>query len=366
MDQAQRLRDYTAQLRQQSATPGLGFARLAIAKALGKARGTAALDVARSRWGADSEPARIIKADVTGGSLGQSWGSLGDAQHVMIEFVEAAQSLEVISRLPGLRRVSAGVPGVSVTNSAVAYWVGEAKAIPMSRQVLNRDVLQAKKLAVLIAFTNEILEAGTPQSEQIILNDMLKAVVKQADLAFVSDDAATATTPAGIAHGVDSPQSVESTGDLADDVAQALEGFAGDLASAAWIMAPLLAAAINLLADGRGAGSTVHALGGSLVGLPVVTSEACETDTIILLDGSSVLLLDEGASIDLSRSGTVEMTDNPSGHGLSPLDSMDTNIVSLFQNSMTALLITRRMNWRVARQGAVSVITGADYGAVSS
>jgi hypothetical protein len=132
-------------------------------------------------------------------------------------------------------------------------------------------------------------------------------------------------------------------------------------------MSPKLAAKLGLRAGGRGAAADLGARGGSLAGLPAIVSAACQASsdghTITLLDAGSICTVDEGAELALSRQATVEMDTAPTGDTTTPA-AASTAMVSLFQTDSVGLIVTRAMNWKLARPGAVVCIAGADYAGV--
>lgn len=82
-----------------------------------------------------------------------------------------------------------------------------------------------------------------------------------------------------------------------------------------------------------------------------------------MLDAGSICMVDEGAELALSRQATVEMDSAPTGDTTTPAAST-TAMVSLFQTDSVGLIVTRRMNWKLARAGSVVCITGASYAGV--
>src|SRR5690606_8436730 len=138
-------------------------------------------------------------------------------------------------------------------------------AIPLSRVTLNNPRLPGRKVAALLVVTLDALRA--PMADEALRVDLLRAVTEATDAAFLAwsntDDGAR---PGGIAYGA---AEIVSTGDLGDDLADAIEAFTGDLNTATWVMHPRTAAMIALRLGGVGIASDLGARGGSLLGLPV-------------------------------------------------------------------------------------------------
>jgi HK97 family phage major capsid protein len=71
-----------------------------------------------------------------------------------------------------------------LSTGATAYWVGEAQATTNSDPGTGQTLLEAKKLAVRIAFNNEYLRFGMPGTEALFRHDMARVAGLKADLAM--------------------------------------------------------------------------------------------------------------------------------------------------------------------------------------
>lgn len=358
---------------------GAAFTRSAIALAatVGETPHAAAA-YAAERWGPSSEVATALarKSAVSGaGTQSGAWGAeLVGADNAATEFVELVRPMTIIGKLKGLRRVPALAPVVVQSGGAVAYWVGPGAPRPLSPMAFNREVLQPRTVAAISVFSNELLRDATIPAETSIRDDLVAACASAIDATFI-DPANTGsdTMPVSITHGA---TSVASSGnDLAIDIDAALAAFEGSLTTAAWICHPRLAVAIALHASSTTSGGPgglacdVGALGGTLVGLPLITSEAVpfsldDGADLVLVDARNIAIADEGAATAMSRVGTIEMSSAPTGNTVTP--TAMTSMVSLFQTESAALLVNRQVNWKVGSAGAVVVVTGCQYGGVAS
>jgi HK97 family phage major capsid protein len=290
-----------------------------------------------------------------------SWPELYDADSGAVEFVGLANALTLVGRLP-MRRVPPRTPGVFATGGASSSWVREGSAIPMSLMALDRATLDPLKVASLSAFSMEVAQSGSPESEALILGELLRAVALGTDQAFISSLNAgiAGAMPSAITYNLDAAFVIAGSGTLADDLQDMISAFRGGLASAAFCLHPKTAAAINLQSGGLGAGASVNVLGGTLVGLPAYTSEACEEDEIALLDADAILVTDLGATVERSTHATVEADSSPAGEGFSPTSASAT-LLSFFQSDLVGVKVTRAVNWKAARPGTVVLLTGASY-----
>ncbi len=341
---------------------GMTFVRMMIAKALAEP-GVPPEVFAAHRWGPRSAPANILSKALVAGGSSSTLPELVGLDQVAAEFLSAVAQRAVIGRMPYLRRVPENRPYVDVANSSTSYWTGEGRGAPISTLALGRDSLTAFDLITLLVFTNEILNDATPEGENQIRIDMIKACAKQADLSFIGhpNSGVSGVEPASIT--ADAP-TVTATGNLKYDLAALVETFAGDLETASFVMHPRTAVEIAL-SGATGLGSDIGARGGTLLGLPALTSAACEFDssggTIALADGAGVALVDVGIDVSKSNATSIEMSDVPTADTSSPTGA--SMLISMFQAELTAMKVVRHVNWKVARPGAVCCLVDCDYSA---
>lgn len=77
---------------------------------------------------------------------------------------------------------------VSLTQGAVAHWVTEGAAIPVSEQAFaETPLLRPKELAGLVPVSNKLLKAAseTPAVEEVVREDVGEVLALRADLAFM-------------------------------------------------------------------------------------------------------------------------------------------------------------------------------------
>lgn len=340
---------------------GMDFARLGIAKALTTT--TVAPALAAARWGRDTSVYAILqKAAVSGGDTSGDWSGLVDLNAAAREFLDAVAPATILGKLEGLRRVPANVSYVRTATAAIAYWVGESKAIPVSPLAFNRSRMAALKVAALVVFSKELLENASPEAEALVRRDLIRAAAIATDAAFITPTNAgvAGLMPASITNGA---TSFASTSNLSDDLTNMIAAFGGDFRTAAFVLSPQLAAQIALNTGGKGLGAGLGLRGGELMGLPAIVSRSSAADSdgavLVLVDAANVVAVDEGAEIALAGQATIEMADNPSGATDTPT-SMGSTRVSLFSTDSAALRLTRLVNW-AANPGSVVVVTGAAY-----
>lgn len=334
------------------------FTRAVIALAKGGGKFGEAARFAAERWGADSQPARILRAAVGAGTLGDDdWGGslVGAWQNAVREYFDLVAETSIAGRLTNLRRVPLRVRVVNAASGAGAYWIGEGAPAPISKLEFAAETLAPLKVAALCVLTEELLDAtDTDPSAETAIRDELVRVTRQAlDSAFIdpSNAGAAGEMPASVTNGV-SP--ITSTGDPKTDLAALVASFAGDLETASLIMRPSIAVSMAS-ADYPNVG----ARGGELAGIPVLTSRLAPAGTIVLVDGSGVAIGEAGADVRVSRQATIEMLDDSLVQDAT--DGTGTSLVSLWQANAVGILAIRTVNWAVGRPGSVAMLSDVDY-----
>lgn len=340
---------------------GIQFARLAMAKAAGQNQAES-LAYAVARWGARSTVVQLLKADVGGHGTGDAdFQTSGTSEHGA-EFSEMVDTQGLLRS--GFAAVPAGVPFIGAVTDPAAGFVGAGRAIPVSRAMLDRSTIQPMTIASMIVVTEELLKSTDPGVELLVLGMMIRAARRAGDLA-ISDpsNAGDAETPASItANAV----SINSSGDLADDLEAAVAAYRGSLATACIWTHPRLAVQAVIRAGAVGVGAGLGVRGGQLAGMPVFCSDgipdASDGSPLILLDRASVAMVDEGYEVIKSRHSTIEMSDAPTGVTTTPVSAgTGTKMVSLFQEGAIALRLLRHINWHSANPGAVVVVENCSY-----
>ena len=151
---------------------GQSYVRAAIAKAaafIAMKQGSyvSPIDIAIHRWG-KSHPNLInwIKAGVAGAGTGSGeWGAelaQSDTRYTG-DFIEFLYSMTVFDRLP-LRSVPARVHIKGQDGAATGYWVGESKAIPVSKADASDVELTPLKVGAIAVSSRAIMDRTSPSS----------------------------------------------------------------------------------------------------------------------------------------------------------------------------------------------------------
>ncbi len=365
--------------------PGIRVARYAKCLALAQKSGISAIDVASQLYKDDNEVLRMVKtAVVAGSSVSGTWAVdlVGTETTAFADFLEYLRPKTILGRfgtdgIPALRRVPFRVALVSQTGAGAGYWVGQGKAKPLTAFDFDRTVLQPLKVANIAVLTEEVIRDSSPSAEAIIRDELVRALRERLDIDFI-DPAKTASagvSPASITNGA---SSVGSSGNDDDavraDIAALMAIFiAANNAptSGVWIMSATTALALGLMVNalGQPAFPTVNMNGGTLFGMPVITSEYVTSDTaggtVILANAADIYLADEGGfEVAMSREASLQMDDAPTQSSVASVTA--TSVVSMFQTNSVAFRAERTINWARRRSASVAYLTGVNWGAAGS
>jgi HK97 family phage major capsid protein/HK97 family phage prohead protease len=349
--------------------PGIGFARLAIAKAMAMKLELPAYEVAKQRWPEEPHYETILKAAVLPGTTTDStWAApLINYQVLASEFLEFLRPLTVIGRIPGMRRVPFNIQIPSQTAGSLAQWVGEMISKPVSALAFTSITLRWAKVANIIVLTDELVRFSNPAAEAIVRDDLADGVAQFLDQQFLTPSVTEVTnvSPASITNGA--PNSAAS-GTTADNVRTDFKTVIASFASAnipfsgiVMLMNTNLAASLGMMHNALGQPEfpTLSGDGGSIMGIPVVVSDNVPSATVIFVKASEILIADDGGvDIAVSREASLQLDSNPS--------EPPTTMVSLFQQNAVALRAERYINWKRRRTQSVYYLTSVNYGTVVS
>jgi HK97 family phage major capsid protein len=361
---------------------GMPFVRYCIAIADSKNDPTAALE--RAKMWRDSTPEveqalrlragpRQIesllmnqKAAVAPGvTTDASWaGPLAPVNQMASEFVEFLYPMTILGRLTATRKMPFNVKVARMTAGASASkWVGEAKPMPLSKEVFDTIALGITKIATIVVISEELARFSTPSAEGVIRNDLAEAIAAYADHQFIDPTVAAVAgvSPASITFAA---VKIQSTGTTIASVDTDTSAVIMELVNnkvppsgCTWIMNPRTALNIGTLRTAQGplAFPDINVNGGTFKGFPVITSQnvpfsaVSVGDTIaVLVKESEILMADDGGiAVDLSMEASVEMTDTPTGGA--------TSLVSLWQNGLVGIRAVRFINYAPRRAHVVAV-----------
>jgi HK97 family phage major capsid protein/HK97 family phage prohead protease len=361
---------------------GMIFTRLLGAKYLAyKSNGMVSpLDVARNKFGDTPEVEAILRAEfqkaavAAGSTTDSTWASpLVELTNAASEFVEMLRPATIIGRIPGLTRVPFNQKIPRGTGDPTAYWVGEGAVKPLSAMAFDSVELLFNKVAGIVPMTEELMRFSNPSAERIVRDALVAAIAYLTDRDFLDPTKAevVGVSPASVTNGV---TPVAATGQTADALRDDLGNLIAEYLEAnmsvgglVLVMTSAQAMRLSLMRNSLGQRefNDITLNGGSLEGIPVVTSEnivamgGSPTDgyPIVAINAPEILLADDGGvEIDISREASLQMNDAPD----SP-ETTSTILVSLWQRNMVAIRAERFITWKKRRTGAVQYISYARY-----
>jgi HK97 family phage major capsid protein/HK97 family phage prohead protease len=288
-------------------------------------------------------------------------------------FAEYLRPSTIIGKLLLLRNVPFNVQIPRMTTGASVNWVGENAPKPVTSEAFDSITLRWAKAAAIIAITQELARFSSPRAEELIREDLRRAMAEFLDRQFIDSSVAEVTnvSPASITNGV---TAVTPTGITASafrvDVKTLLAPIITaniPLDSGAWIMHTSTALSLQLMVNslGNAVFPTITKDGGTLLGFPVITStnvpaaggSPADGYMIIFVVQNEVLLADDGVTIiDASDQASIQMDSAPD----SP-PTASSAYVSLWQMNWVGLRVERWITWKKRRSQAAQYIQGAKY-----
>lgn len=330
---------------------GRAYVRALITRQAGALASESALNFATQRWGAGAAQAvaKAVDAITSGDVAGDSAAR---------EFLSLVSEQSIIGRLAGLRRVPFRTRMLAVTAGATGYWVSEAAPKPVSGITLAGSSLEPLKVASIVVVTKEALDSQDDLAEHVLQADLTRAVTATLDQALLDamNGGVPGQVPASVTHGA---PTIAASGDLAADLAALVSAFQGDLASAYFVCSPTVATRLATATDagGRYSFPGIGPRGGSLLGIPVLTSRHSLGDsnggTLALVDPAGIVANLSTIWMDTAAHTSLQMESTPDDPG-----DGETVMVSLWQRNLVAFRTEIRANWRAERSGCVAVLAG--------
>lgn len=359
---------------------GIRFAQLVKVRAVSQLDIMPMAQVAEKMYGRDSEIAAVIKAgeQVPGANASGNWASdLVSAEGgIAADFAEYLRAATILGKfgqggIPALRNVPFRKPLILGTGGGAGYWVGEGKPKPLTQLDFDRTTLSPLKCATIAVLTMENIRDSSPSSDAIVRDELRKVLATLEDVAFIDPENAGSANvkPAGIPYG--SPfifaQSYSDETDVILDIRSLLQKFidANNPASQAVLImeeGTALAAGLILNALGQRAFPTLGMRGGSLLDIPVITSESVPAGVVVIVNASDIHYADDGEiAVDMSREASLEFKDqaNITQNGIAGTGA---SLVSLWQNNLVGIRAEHTVNWRRRRASAVAYLKNVAWG----
>jgi Phage capsid family len=304
---------------------------------------------------ADGASAIITRA-ATAAMSGANSSALADYRSLAAAFLSSLSSVGVFDRLlnGGMRKIPLSFATVgSVTATLTGGFVRENGVKAVSTLSLASQLVDPQKAAALLIVTQELARMQASEADSLINKELQYACVRAVDAQFLSVAASGATTFA-------------MAGSSAVAFRQALAGalalLSTDTRSRIYIVCtPAIA---KMLAVIGGTSTSAEAafldatyVGGNIGGLEIVVSDALAAGTWMLIDASAFIASSGDVELNISNQMSIQLGTAPDSP---PTGS--TNIISLWQNDLVALICERFFTVTKVRSNSVVVVTGADLG----
>lgn len=359
---------------------GLAFARLVKAKAVAKMDGMSRAEAAEKMYGKDSETYHVItKANevAPGTNVSGNWAAdlVSSEGAIAADFAEYLRPATLIGKfgqgnVPALRNVPFRKPLIIGTGGGTGYWVGEGKPKPMTSFDFDRSTLDPLKCATIAVLSKENIRDSSPGSDGIIRDELRRALVQLQDVAFIDPaNAGTANVkPASVLNGTYAIPATAYTDqdDVRTDIRALLQVFINQnnpASQAVLVMEEGTALAAGLITNalGQPAFSDINMRGGSLLGIPVITSESVPSGIVAIVNASDIFFGDDGdITVDMSTEASLEMKSVPTQDATAP--GTGASLVSLWQSNLVGFLAERTVNWKRRRPRAAAYLTGVAWG----
>lgn len=305
---------------------GVGFAQFARAKLCAQLSAkdgnyVSSLDVAK-QMGFGEEVQNLITKATLGTTTDAGFASkLVTENHLVGEFVEMLRSATIFDKLAGFRSVPFNSKIPSQLTGGTASWVGEGAAKPLTNPTYGEVEIKEHKLAAITVYTQELMRRSDPAVDILVRDDLIEASKTLIDATFLDAAATSTTRPAGVLNGVAAtPDTGVTAAAYEADLLALINTFVTNnlsLDGSYFLMSETRAAQISLLRDALGGTYfSGMALRGTrtLLGIPVITSQAVG-DKIILVKTSEILLAQDGG-VDVSYSDQATLVDGATTHRL--------------------------------------------------
>jgi Phage capsid family len=233
------------------------------------------------------------------------------------------------------------VPGRVVSASAAA-WVAEGAPVPVrSLSFSNAAILRPRKLAVISAFTREMVESSNV--EATVRQTLGEAVALALDAQMFSSSAGDASKPPGLFAGITSLTATAGGGSLAmiGDIEQLIAALATNGAG----LAPVFIAAAKQAA-------AMKTLVGPKFDYPIFASGALAAGTVAVVEPASLVSgFGSTAEFSTSKVAALHMEDASPQDITGGTPSPAVPVRSMFQTDAIALKSTLSASWGLRAAG---------------
>ncbi len=267
------------------------------------------------------------------------------------EFVELMAPRNAFALLqPYMRRVPFNSGATLTTAGAAFAWVGQGKPVAVSKLTFSPTPASLPRLKIsgLIVASLDLVRSTAPAAETLFRDEMVRGGARATSDSFldVANAGVANVEPASITADA-SP--IASSGNVLTDVGAVLNGFE-TLDRVCLIMSERAAVALGNAAPGSIVGGRLHGI------VPLIASNSAGTN-LIAAHGPSIIYADDGElALDSSGNASIQMDTAPDDPATG-----STVLVSLWQEGLRGLKLTRWLNWKVMDPAAVVLVGTCSY-----
>ena len=280
-------------------------------------------------------------------------GSTEPLRRISQTFADIVIRESVLGRLRTLGAVDApphcNIPA-DVGDGPTAAWVGEGNPIPLARASFSTATIQPTQLATLFAVSSELLRLSDPRAQNLLVRLASRQLVRNLDLSFVSDTAATSSQPAGILADVIGTLQASPAG--LETGLEALYAAVVDGRAEAPVFIASGRGVLYLAATGLQVFRDAKLVGGSIAGAPLLVTPAAG-NRLLLVDAAELATFDDGIDVQASDISAIQMAD--------PVTPGATSVVSGFQSGFSTVRLVQLVNWLKLRDDAAGFVA-LDFG----
>lgn len=296
----------------------------------------------------------ILKAAVAAGTTTDTdWASsLTEYRQVASGFAESLRPVSIFDRLladNAIRRVPLRSRVVAVTTASTAGETAEGKPRKISALGFSDDTLPVRRVDATVVLSDEVARSASAAATALIGTELRNGVAAATNAAFVTrvTNGVTPTATAGT-----------TAANALTDVGVLLSGVAlGEGSKPYFVMSPARAKSGSMLnASGVRVFPDLTPMGGSIVGIPVLVTNAVDDGEVLLVDGAGIAGDSDTIVLDASGQATIQMDD-------APADPVTATAVqtSLWQHNLRAVRAYRYFAVERFSDAAVAAISGAAW-----
>jgi hypothetical protein len=267
-------------------------------------------------------------------------------------FLNSLSSIGIFDgMLSSMRSLPLGRTIGAVTTAATGFVIGEGSAKQVSKLSLVNGTLDPQKAHAVVAVANELLKIGGREVDALITRELINAAVLAIDGGFLT------TLLAGVSVGTSSGQTSAA---VRADLAVLLAAVPTDQSSKLFVLTtPLICkmwASMGATSNnGTPAFPDMTPQGGSILGIPVIASDALTAGQVVLVDATGIAAGSDTVVLSTMSEGTIMPDTSPD----SPATA-STNVVSLWQSDLSAILVERWWGAEKLRTSAVAALSNSN------